>query len=130
MTDLALNEGRISMAEFLRRAARAGHELREVNESLAKIGLRIGAGHANAIGGDTSAAAVATTVPKAPAKPKKKIVRFHEPPPIEFRRRLMREFGLTYDPEVWTWRGEADPAEVDAIIRSEGLSSLVRQFYW
>ena len=47
---IAFEQGRISMEEFQRRAARAGHELREVNEALAKIGLRIGEGQRDARG--------------------------------------------------------------------------------
>jgi len=123
---LALEQGRISMEEFLRRAARAGGELREVNEALAKVDLRIGAGGGSA--SDEIPAAVAPAPQDAAPKPKKKIVRFSEAPPVEFRRKLHWELGLTYDPDSIYWCGDADPAEVESFIREHGHWDLVRFF--
>jgi len=123
---LALEQGRISMEEFLRRAARAGGELREVNEALAKIGLGIGVGQSNA--SSEVPPPLAQAPQDAAPKPKKKIVRFSEPPPTEFRRKLRWELGLMYDRDSIYWCGDADAAEVESFIRGHGHWDLVRFF--
>ena len=123
---IAFEQGRISMEEFQRRAARAGHELREVNEALAKIGLRIGDGQRDARG-EKPPTVTPTSQGGAP-KPKKKIVRFWVAPPEEFRRRLRPELGLNYDSESIYWCGDVDPVKVESFIRRQGYWGLVRFF--
>jgi hypothetical protein len=125
---LAMNEGRISMEEFQRRAARSGDEAREVKESLAKVGLRTRPS-------DTAeSASIIPVLPPAPPpkiarKPKRKIVRFWGPPPPELRRKLKYDLNLTYDPETIFWCGEIDPVKVESVIRDDGHWGLVRQFH-
>lgn len=123
---LAFDQGRISMEEFRQRITKAGHELRMVNEAVAKIGLRVDEAQHNASGGNSPA--VETTAQDTAPKPKKKIVRFWVAPPEEFRRRLRPELGLNYDPETVYWCGEVDPAKVEAFIRVHGQWNLVRNF--
>jgi hypothetical protein len=123
---LAFEQGRISLEEFQRRAARGRHELREVNEALANIGLRSGDGQTNTTGEISPPLAPAPQ--DAAPKPKKKIVRFYEKPPDEFRRKLREELKLNYDPDSIYWYGEVDPARVESFIRRQGLWDLVRFF--
>jgi len=123
---LALEQRRMSMEEFRRRAAKANHELRMMDEALAKIGLRNGDGQRNA-GGERPLTAAPASQDATP-KPKRKIVRFWVAPPEEFRRRLRPELGLKYDPESIYWCGDVDAAKVESFIRRNGQWDLVRFF--
>jgi hypothetical protein len=123
---LVMKAGRISMAEFSRRVDRAANELHEINDALAGIGLRIGTGSAE--NPDPNLANRVVEHARDLAKPAIRIVHFSKPPPEEFRRKLVDELKLRYEPQDWSWYGSTDPRAVEDAIRSAGHWGLVRFF--
>lgn len=132
---LAWKARKISREEFKRRIDIAFAEIQEIDKSLTRIGVQTGDDQVEK-GPETSRPALPASpppsVPPAIPKSKKQIVRFWEPPPDEFRRRLHPEFGLTYDFDTRSWcdfEGIVNPAKIEAAIRAAGHWGLVRHFH-
>lgn len=132
---LAWKARKISREEINRRIDMAVAEIQEIDESLRRIGVQTGDDQADMSTEAPTQTAPISTLPSTPTiapKPKRPIVQFKRPAPVEFRRRLKPEFGLTYDTNTRIWRdidGAADPAKVEAAIRAAGHWGLVEHFH-